>query len=136
MNGSKETEDSIDSVVEALLVLGIASLASSKSSKGDSVLVILDPKLHQDNYSIFFNGLRGKHSSTNFGHCDSNWYLTERGYNLTFRSPKDAKPAIIEFEQPQFSHVILFAPETKSKPTLSLTIYWPVLKQCLFRLCI
>ncbi|KAK7688944.1 hypothetical protein QCA50_007635 [Cerrena zonata] len=79
-----------------LLVLGLASWATAKSSTGDSVLVILEPKLDKDNFSIFFDGLR------------------EKGYDLTFRAPKDVEPAVIEYDSPQFSHVILFAPETKS----------------------
>ncbi|CAL1703321.1 unnamed protein product [Somion occarium] len=78
-----------------LLVLGLVSWATAKSSTGDSVLVILEPNLDKDNFSIFFDGLR------------------EKGYDLTFRSPKDTHPPVLEHEHAQFSHVILFAPETK-----------------------
>ncbi|THH31855.1 hypothetical protein EUX98_g2333 [Antrodiella citrinella] len=63
---------------------------------GDSVLVILEPKLQKDSFSKFFSGLE------------------EKGYELTFRSPKDVKPAVIEYDEAKFSHVILFAPESKS----------------------
>ncbi|KAF8749970.1 Dolichyl-diphosphooligosaccharide--protein glycosyltransferase 48 kDa subunit [Rhizoctonia solani] len=66
------------------------------SSTGNSVLVVLDPKLKRDDYSAFFNGLK------------------KRGYNLTFRAPKDVSPAIAEFDVPAFSHVILFAPNSKA----------------------
>lgn len=38
--------------------IGLAGVVYAKSSKGDSVLVVVEPK-QQDNYSIFFNGLRG-----------------------------------------------------------------------------
>ena len=38
----------------------------------------------------------------------------ERGYELTYRSPKDVTPTIIEDDIPSFAHVIIFAPETKS----------------------
>ncbi|KAG8758548.1 oligosaccharyl transferase glycoprotein complex, beta subunit [Ceratobasidium sp. 428] len=72
------------------------SYVSAISSTGNSVLVILEPKLKREDYSIFFNGLK------------------KRGYNLTFRSPKDVSPAITEFDVPSFSHVILFAPTSKS----------------------
>ena len=48
-----------------------------------------------------------------------NW-STEKGYDLTFRAPKDVEPAIVEFDAPQFSHVILFAPETKSMCVVTL----------------
>jgi hypothetical protein len=37
----------------------------------------------------------------------------ERGYDLTFRSPKTDTPPIIEYDIPTFSHIILFAPDTK-----------------------
>ena len=39
--------------------------------------------------------------------------LAERGFELTFRDPKEKEPLIIEDDVPQFSHVVLFAPSTK-----------------------
>jgi oligosaccharyltransferase complex subunit beta len=44
-----------------LLALSVASLlcADAKSSTGDSVLVVVDPK-NQDQYSTFFEGLKGE----------------------------------------------------------------------------
>ncbi|KAH9935816.1 dolichyl-diphosphooligosaccharide-protein glycosyltransferase [Amylocystis lapponica] len=76
--------------------VGLASLIQAKSSTGNSVLVLLEPSLKKENFSVFFNGLE------------------EKGYGLTFRAPKDVQPAVIEYGQSQFSHVIVFAPETKS----------------------
>jgi len=78
----------------SLIFLAVGSIA--KSSTGNSVLVVLDQSLKRDNFSIFFNGLE------------------ERGYHLTFRSPKDAQPAAIENDHSPYSHVILFAPEAKT----------------------
>ncbi|KAF8602786.1 Dolichyl-diphosphooligosaccharide-protein glycosyltransferase 48kDa subunit [Ceratobasidium sp. AG-I] len=72
------------------------SYVSAISSTGNSVLVLLEPKLKREDYSTFFKGLE------------------RRGYSLTFRSPKDVSPAITEFDVPSFSHVILFAPDSKS----------------------
>ncbi|TFL01061.1 dolichyl-diphosphooligosaccharide-protein glycosyltransferase [Pterulicium gracile] len=77
------------------LVLGLSAFVRAKSSQGDDVLVILDPKLNRDDYSLFFGGLE------------------KDGYSLTFRAPKDVKPKIIKDDVPSFSHVILFTPETK-----------------------
>jgi len=68
----------------------------AKSSTGNSVLVVLQPSLKRDNFTIFFDNLE------------------KRGYDLTFRSPKADTPAIIEYDVPTFSHIILFAPDTKS----------------------
>ncbi|KIJ94542.1 hypothetical protein K443DRAFT_110260 [Laccaria amethystina LaAM-08-1] len=77
------------------LLSGLVALVNSKSSAGDSVLVVVEPN-HRDNYSIFFDGLK------------------EQGYELTFRQPKEDGPLIIQDDVPNFSHVILFASETKN----------------------
>ncbi|KAI0747762.1 Dolichyl-diphosphooligosaccharide-protein glycosyltransferase [Daedaleopsis nitida] len=79
-----------------LPVLAFANLAWARSSTGDSVLVVLDPSLKKDDFSIFLGDLANK------------------GYKLTFRSPKDASPEIIKDDVAQFAHVIMFAPETKT----------------------
>ncbi len=85
-----------------MTLLGLALSGAAKSSTGDSVLVVLDSISDKDNFSQFFNG------------------LTDKGYDLTFRSPKDAKPAIIEDDVAQFSHVVLFSPDSKSTCYISL----------------
>jgi len=79
-----------------LPLVGLTGLANAKSSAGDSVLVVLEQSLPKEDYSIFFTS------------------LTERGYDLTFRAPKDLAPLVIQDDIPSFAHVILFAPETKS----------------------
>lgn len=40
--------------------------------------------------------------------------VAEQGYSLTFRAPGDSTPAIKEYDAPNFDHVIVFAPHTKS----------------------
>ncbi|KAG1736863.1 Dolichyl-diphosphooligosaccharide--protein glycosyltransferase subunit WBP1 [Suillus paluster] len=77
-------------------LLAFAKLSFAMSSSGDSVLVLLNPSLDRENYSVFFGGLE------------------KRGYNLTFRAPKHTSPAITDYGVPNFDHVILFAPESKS----------------------
>ena len=42
-------------------------------------------------------------------------FVIDDGYKLTFRSPKDQSPPIIEFDESSFAHAILFASETKSE---------------------
>ncbi|KAI0781447.1 Dolichyl-diphosphooligosaccharide-protein glycosyltransferase subunit [Trametes elegans] len=79
-----------------LPLVALASFAFARSSTGDSVLVLLDPSLKRENFSIFFGDLE------------------KQGYKLTFRSPKEAEPKIIKDEVAQFAHVILFAPDTKT----------------------
>ncbi|KIK59015.1 hypothetical protein GYMLUDRAFT_44753 [Collybiopsis luxurians FD-317 M1] len=73
----------------------LGSAAKSKSSTGDSVLVILEPEKRAE-YSIFLNGLEAK------------------GYSVTLRAPKDEQPLLIEDGLPNFSHVAFFASDTKN----------------------
>ena len=59
---------------------------------------------------------------------NSNAWNLERGYDLTFRAPKDETPVVVEYDVPSFAHVILFASETKCKckyilPSISDTFY-------------
>ncbi|KAG8899502.1 oligosaccharyl transferase glycoprotein complex, beta subunit, partial [Tulasnella sp. 403] len=49
-----------------------------------------------DDYSLFFSD------------------LTSRGYQLTFRAPNATEPRLLVYDVPQYSHVIMFAPTTKS----------------------
>ncbi|KAI0628746.1 Dolichyl-diphosphooligosaccharide-protein glycosyltransferase subunit [Trametes polyzona] len=79
-----------------LPLVALVGFTFARSSTGDSVLVLLDPSLKRDNFSIFFGDLE------------------KQGYKLTFRSPKDAEPKIIKDEVAQFAHVIVFSPNTKS----------------------
>lgn len=74
----------------------LVSLGLAKSATGNSVLVLLENDLPRENFTIFFNGLE------------------ERGFELTFRDPKQKAPLIIEDDVPQFAHVVFFAPTTKS----------------------
>lgn len=47
-----------------LLFLGLAGLVAARSSSGNSVLVVLDPSLSKDKFSIFFKDLEGVYSSS------------------------------------------------------------------------
>ncbi|TFY70199.1 hypothetical protein EVG20_g2806 [Dentipellis fragilis] len=83
-------------------LLALLAVAHAKSSTGDSVLVVLEPKLKKEDFSIFFGNLE------------------KQGYNLTFRAPKDESPKVVEDGVTAFSHVILFAPDTKNLAPQSL----------------
>jgi oligosaccharyltransferase complex subunit beta len=78
----------------ALVLTGVRA----RSSTGNNLLVVVEPE-HQDQYSLFFQGLKDK------------------DYELTFRSPKAAEPSLVKFDVPSFSHVIILAPETKNFAT-------------------
>ncbi|KAJ7504533.1 oligosaccharyl transferase beta subunit [Mycena galericulata] len=78
-----------------LFFLSLSGLLHAKSSDGDSVLVVVE-EAHQKDFTIFFDGLK------------------EQGYELTFRAPKDEKPSVVEYDVPAFSHIIIFASESKN----------------------
>ncbi|KAG9031402.1 oligosaccharyl transferase glycoprotein complex, beta subunit [Tulasnella sp. JGI-2019a] len=79
------------------LYAALAPLAVfARSSTGDSVLVVLEPELKKEDYSILFKNLES------------------RGYELTFRAPSDKTPQVFVYDKPQFSHVLMLAPTTKS----------------------
>lgn len=84
-----------------LALVGLAASAYAKSSTGNSVLIVLDSTLDKANYSTFFDG------------------LTKQGYELTFRAPKDTSPPVIEDGIAMFSHVVVFAPDSKSTSLLN-----------------
>jgi oligosaccharyltransferase complex subunit beta len=75
---------------------GLLTGLDAKSSTGDSVLVVLDNKLDKSDFSLFFGGLE------------------EQGYELTFRDPREHEPVIKNYDNPNFDHLIVFAPETKT----------------------
>jgi oligosaccharyltransferase complex subunit beta len=47
-------------ILLATLGFGLLDGIGAKSSTGDSVLVVLDPKLDKKDFSIFFGGLEGQ----------------------------------------------------------------------------
>ncbi|CAG7846645.1 Dolichyl-diphosphooligosaccharide--protein glycosyltransferase 48 kDa subunit Short=Oligosaccharyl transferase 48 kDa subunit; AltName: Full=Oligosaccharyl transferase beta subunit 1 {ECO:0000312/WormBase:T09A5.11}; Flags: Precursor [Serendipita indica DSM 11827] len=77
-------------------LISLGALCAASSSAGSRVLVVLEPALSKTDYSTFFDGLE------------------ERGYQLTFRTPKQDKPLLVEYDVPNYDHVILFAPTTKT----------------------
>ena len=100
-----------------ILAAGLASCVNAKSSTGNSVLVVVEPK-RQDDFSIFFDGLKSEFDTVSYSYiCWAEQWISviDNGYELTFRSPKDQSPPIIEFDESSFAHAILFASETKSE---------------------
>ncbi|KIM28805.1 hypothetical protein M408DRAFT_329251 [Serendipita vermifera MAFF 305830] len=77
-------------------LIALSTLCAATSSSGSRVLVVLEPALAKDSFSTFFNGLEA------------------RGYDLTFRAPKEERPLLVEYDVPNYDHVIYFAPSTKS----------------------
>ena len=93
-------------------LLAFAVSVLGRSSSGSKVLVVLESKLDQADYSLFFDGLKGEFPACHLYLFPANRRI-ERGYELSFRGPKDVEPALLQYDEPQFNHVILFAPTTK-----------------------
>ncbi|EIW68966.1 oligosaccharyltransferase complex subunit beta [Tremella mesenterica] len=74
----------------------------ARSATGDRVLVVLEPHSDKGDYSKFWAS------------------LTDRGFDLTFKKPNDDSVELVKFGEPQYDHLIMFAPSAKSfSPSLS-----------------
>ncbi|KAK8861744.1 hypothetical protein IAR55_002567 [Kwoniella newhampshirensis] len=83
-------------------LLALLGLVSGRSATGDRVLVVLEEAVSKDDYSKFWGSLK------------------ERGFELTFKLPKDKDTELSKFGEPQYDHLIMFAPTTKSfSPSLN-----------------
>ena len=120
-----------------LLRLAIVSLTASvryaeaRSATGDKVLVVLESTVMKDDYSEFWTSLKGwcKHfDATTLGiwfilrFVDS---LVDRGFELTFKGPKDESAELVKYGEPQYDHLIMFAPSAKCEPSRVLFIFHP-----------
>jgi oligosaccharyltransferase complex subunit beta len=102
---------SLSTIIFSLFGLFVAAV-QAKSSTGNSVLVLLQPDLNRNNFTIFFDNLQSKLDNLLHQPRALNGY-PERGYDLTFRYPKADTPRILEDDIPTFNHIILFSPDTK-----------------------
>ncbi|KAF2716387.1 Dolichyl-diphosphooligosaccharide-protein glycosyltransferase 48kDa subunit [Polychaeton citri CBS 116435] len=87
------------------LLLGLASLVSALSATGSKLLVILDEDADKTKYSQFWLDLEN------------------RGFQLTYKSPKDSSLSLFVHGEPAYSHLLVLP--TKSKglgPALSPNI--------------
>lgn len=50
-----------------ILAVGLTSCVNAKSSTGNSVLVVVEPK-RQDDFSIFFDGLKGEFGGVEYAY--------------------------------------------------------------------
>ncbi|OCF73538.1 oligosaccharyltransferase complex subunit beta [Kwoniella mangroviensis CBS 8886] len=84
------------------LILSLVSLAAARSASGDKVLVVLEPSLKRDDYSKFWKSLQ------------------DRGFELTFKEPKDRDAELVKYGELKYDHLVMFAPGAKTySPTLS-----------------
>ncbi|WWC58336.1 uncharacterized protein I303_100876 [Kwoniella dejecticola CBS 10117] len=83
-------------------LLALIGLVQARSSTGDRVLVVLETSVKKDDYSKFWKSLQ------------------DRGFELTFKEPKDKDADLVTFGELKYDHLVMFAPGTKSfSPSLS-----------------
>ncbi|EFP74210.1 uncharacterized protein PGTG_00166 [Puccinia graminis f. sp. tritici CRL 75-36-700-3] len=78
------------------LLQGLISLESRVSA--DKILIVIEDGVERSNYQLLWSSLNA------------------RNHQLSFRAAKDATPALAEFGEPAFDHLILFSPTAKSFP--------------------
>ncbi|ORY45436.1 Dolichyl-diphosphooligosaccharide--protein glycosyltransferase subunit WBP1 [Leucosporidium creatinivorum] len=76
----------------------LAALAVADYLPSSRILVVSDDGLELSRYALFWSSLR------------------ERGYDIAFKSSKDAQPPLRDHDTLVFDHLILFAPSSKSFP--------------------
>jgi len=98
----------VNTLLLALLFIGVAA----KSATGDRVLVIHEDDSVQSEFSQFFDSLT-RTFSPHLCKSDSDLDL-ERGYQLTFLSPKrDPSASLTKYEERQYDHIVLFPQKLK-----------------------
>jgi len=65
-------------------------------TSADKILVVIEDLIKQNDYQKLWNSLKS------------------RNHEISFRSAKEALPALNEYDRPAFEHLILFAPTSKS----------------------
>ncbi|KAH0551580.1 hypothetical protein GP486_007204, partial [Trichoglossum hirsutum] len=79
----------------SFLVLVLAGVASAVSTKGNRLLVVLEEKSEKDSYSKFWADLK------------------ERGFQLSFESPKNDALSLFQHGERAYDHIIIFPAKSK-----------------------
>ncbi|KAH9467171.1 hypothetical protein MJO28_000233 [Puccinia striiformis f. sp. tritici] len=80
------------------VLLGLISIGFSGRVSADKILVVIEDGVERSDYQSLWSNLNA------------------RNHQLSFRAAKDASPALAEFGEPSFDHLILFSPTSKSFP--------------------
>ncbi|SNX86432.1 related to WBP1 - oligosaccharyl transferase beta subunit precursor [Melanopsichium pennsylvanicum] len=90
---------SFTSALSLFFILTLALLSSTASAlpsaTGNRILVVIDPTAKHD-YSTFLST------------------LTSRGYDLSFKAPRDLKPQLVDHDVLSYEHLIVLSPSAKS----------------------
>ncbi|KAM0794986.1 putative oligosaccharyl transferase subunit [Usnea florida] len=96
----------------SLLLVALLGLVQGLSSTGSRLLVVIEESSEKAKYSTFWSDLE------------------ERGYKLTFESPKNDKLAIFQHGERAFDHILLLPPKSKGLgPALTPKLLLQFIKQ-------
>ena len=116
----------LDMIRLSTLCIALALCASAWSSslnvEGSSkrLLVLVDTLGIRESHSFYFKQLTGERISYEFVIEHSHCFLSERGFEITYKSSDDATLEIVKYGEYLYDHIIIFAPSTKGK-TLAVT---------------
>ncbi|KAK9321444.1 Dolichyl-diphosphooligosaccharide--protein glycosyltransferase subunit WBP1 [Lipomyces orientalis] len=79
----------------SLALVALVSVATALSTSGSKLLVVLDPSIKKQDYSIFFDDLKG------------------RDFDLDFRAANDPNLSLVSFGERAYDQVILTLPPTQ-----------------------
>ena len=99
-----------------LLFLGLSGLVQGLSSGGDRLLVVIEEAAERSKYSQLWSDLKGTpllfELLSTFNGCLHCVYI-DRGYTVSFESPKNEKLALLKHGERVYDHIILLPPKSK-----------------------
>src|SRR2546429_1968769 len=93
-----------------ILLCGLG-IVHSLSTTGNRLLVVLEELAEKDRYSKFWGDLEGKLRMVIWDKANRN--RVERGYKLTFESPKNDKLSLFHLGERSYDHLIILPPKSK-----------------------
>ena len=107
-------------------LLASAGLVQALSSSGSRLLVVLEEAADKALFSQFSGDLEGQTALVELRcrkRCTDD-RMTERGFKLTFESPKNDKLSLFRHGELAYDHLILTPPKSKGlRPSHSLRIF-------------
>ena len=99
------------------VLLTLLSLVQALSSSGNRLLAVIEEATEKEKYSQFWGDLKGTRTGIDWLHYGgSGWLLCfaiDRGFSITFESPKSEKLALFRHGERAYDHIILLPPKSK-----------------------
>lgn len=96
------------------LLLGIVTFVSALSAEGSKLLVVIDEDADKTQYSQFWSDLAGmQHWRYEQWRIELTVHI-ERGFDISYRSPKDTSLSLFQHGVPAYSHLLLLPSKLKA----------------------